>query len=67
MEITSSFCGDVGMKGTPATDFLTGALPEISRLIMIIFLGKVERAIRSGINSRFIVMGFSARDAIWDL
>lgn len=34
-------------------------------LIKIIFLGKVETAIKSGIKSRFGIMSSSPHDAIW--
>lgn len=39
------------------TDYLSSTPPEISRLVMITFLGEVETEIRSGITSRFGIMG----------
>lgn len=47
------------------TDYLLGVDQKVPDwLIMIIFLGEFEKAIRSGIKSRFRVMGFSTSDTI---
>ena len=57
-----------GMEWSYVTDYLTGADQKTwDRLIKIIFLVKVETAIRLGIKSRFGILGFSTSDAIWGL
>ena len=54
-----------GRKG-PETDYLIGVDQKIPDWLMKrVFLGEVEAAIRSGIKSRFGILGFSTRDAIW--
>ena len=42
---------------------LTGNIPE--GLIKIMFLGKFETAVKSGIRCKFGITGFSTSDAIW--
>ena len=54
-----------GGKG-PETDYLIGVDQKIPDWLMTrVFLGEVEAAIRSGIKSRFGILGFSTSDAIW--
>ena len=49
-------------------DYLTGVDQKFSVwLIKIIFLGKIETAIRSGIKARICTMGFSISDIILGL
>lgn len=52
----------------PMTDYLIGADPKIpDGLTKIIFLVKMETAVRSDIKSRFGIMGFSTSDTILGL
>ena len=47
------------------TDYLTGVDQKFSVwLIKIIFLGKTETAIRSGVKARICTIGFSMSDII---
>ena len=50
------------------TDYLIGADPKIpDGLTKIIFLVKMETAVRSDIKSRFGIMGFNTSDSILGL
>ena len=56
------------MEGPHITDYLIGAdwnIPE--GLIKIMFLGKFEAAIKSGIRCKFGITGFSTSDALLTL
>ena len=56
------------MVGTHVKNCFTGADPRIpGSLIKTTFLGKVETGIKSGFMSRFNIMGFRTREAIWGL
>lgn len=56
------------MRRAHMIDYLTGVDQKISVwLIKIIFLGKIETAIRSGIKARICTMGLSISDIILGL
>ena len=66
MKIASSSSG--WMRKAYMTNYLTGVDQKLSVwLIKIIFLGKTETAIRSGVKARICTIGFSMSDVILGL
>ena len=67
MQMASSW-GVGGVERAHGTDDLIGADQRIPDwLTGILFLAKVETAVRLGIKSRFGILGFSTTNTFWGL
>ena len=68
MQMASSWGVGGGVERAHVTDDLIGADQRIPDwLTSILFLAKVETAVRLGIKSRLGIMGFGISAAIWGL